>query len=405
MAPTPDSGTGDADATGFGDATTLIELLRSPSESSEHMTEMGRRVLIGLAVLAVVLVLYVASPFAEALLMAAVLASALSPAFERLAARMGQRRTVAGGLFLALVIFALVLPVAGIVLAVAEQADNAFRPMRARFQDAGINGVLDELPEPLPKLARKALEYLPRGGQQLEELVKTLTGRILGSVGYLFVATGNLVFQVSMMLVGFFFLLVDGPLLLRWLAMVSPLTHRQMRELFSSFRDVSVAVLVGSVGTALIQTLVALVGYLIAGAGHALLLSTATFFGAFIPLVGAGSVVVASAVILYLTGNPASAAFLGIWGVVVVSSIDNFVKPMLMRGKLEVNTGVTFFALLGGVAAFGPVGLLVGPLSVAFLLAVVRMCRKELAEPRTESETTATPMSPDKAGEPGAPFS
>ena len=52
----------------------------------------------------------------------------------------------------------------------------------------------------------------------------------------------------------------------------------------------------------------------------------------------------------------------------------------LMRGKLEVNTGVTFFALLGGVAAFGPVGLLAGPLIVAFFLAVVRMCQKELTD-------------------------
>jgi predicted PurR-regulated permease PerM len=345
------------------------------------MTELGRRVLVGLAILAVVMVLYVASPFAEALLMAAVLASAFSPAFERLAVRLKQQRTLAGALFVALVVFALVLPVVGLTLAVAQQAEDAFQPIRTSFQQGGMNGVIDSLPAPLPVLARDAMARLPRGGQQLEELVKTLSGKVLGGVGYLFLATGNLVFQLSMMLVGFFFLLVDGPVLLRWIIKTSPLNEEQMKELFSSFRDVSVAVLLGSVGTALVQTLVALAGYWMAGARQALLLAAATFIGAFIPVVGAGSVVVASAVILFFTGHTSAAVFLAIWGIAVVSSIDNIVKPLLMRGRLEVNTGVTFFALLGGVAAFGPVGLLAGPLIVAFFLAVVRMCQKELTDP------------------------
>lgn len=342
------------------------------------MTELGRRVLIGLAILATCLVVYVASPFAEALLMGAVMAAAFSHAFEHLAVRLGQRRTLAGALFLAIVIFALVLPVVGIVLAVAQQADDAFQPMRATFQAKGIDGVLEGLPQPLPLLAKEIMKRLPRGGQQLEELVKSLTGKILGGVGSIFVATGNLVFQLSMMMVAFFFLLVDGPVLIRWIARTSPLTTDQMRELFTSFRDVSVAVLVGSVGTAFVQTFVALIGYWIAGAPHALLLAAATFIGAFIPVVGAGSVAVVSAVVLFLMGHSTGAIFLGVWGIAVVSSIDNFVKPLLMRGKLEVNTGVTFFALLGGVGAFGPVGLLAGPLIVAFFLAVTRMCQKEL---------------------------
>ena len=90
--------------------------------------------------------------------------------------------------------------------------------------------------------------------------------------------------------------------------------------------------------------------------------------------------VIATSVVLFFTGHSNAALFLLVWGVGVVSTIDNFVKPYLMKGRLEVNTGVIFFALLGGAACFGPVGLLAGPLIVAFFLAVVRMCRKELTE-------------------------
>lgn len=353
------------------------------------MTEMGRRILIGLAILAIALVLYVASPFASALLLAAVLAGAMSPLYERLAAFFKQRRSLAGALFVTAVVFALLLPIAGLIFAIAQQADDAFQPMRAAFQKEGIDGVINDLPEPLPVLAREAVKRLPRGQQQIEELVRDLTGKVLGGVGYVFVTTGGFVFNLAMMLVAFFFLLVDGPLLVRWLIHVSPLTDEQMKELLDDFRDVSIAVLVGSVGTALIQTLVALLGFWIAGARHALLLAAATFIGAFIPVVGAGAVVVVSAVILFLTGHSGAALFLGIWGIGVVSSIDNVVKPLLMRGRLEVNTGITFFALLGGAATFGPVGLLVGPLIVAFFLAVVRMCQKELGQPAPVSPTVA----------------
>lgn len=345
------------------------------------MTELGRRVLIALSILSLLLVAAVMQPFAEVLLLAAVLASVFSPSFERLAAALGQRRTIAGALFLALVIFALVLPVSGVVLTVAQQADDAFLPLKTTFQTKGIYGVIDSLPAPLPTLGREIMARLPRGGQQLEELVRNATGRILGGVGYVFLATGNLLVQISMMLVALFFLLVDGPALVRWLIAVSPLTEQQMSELIESFREVSLAVLAGSIGTAFIQTCVALVGFWLAGVPHAMLLATATFIGAFIPVVGAGAVVTVSALGLFLTGKTTGAVFLGIWGIAVVSSIDNFVKPVLMRGRLEVNTGVTFFALLGGVAAFGPVGLLVGPLTIAFFLAVVRMCRKELGVP------------------------
>lgn len=342
------------------------------------MTEMGRRILIGLAILAVALVLYVASPFAGPLLFAAVLAGAMSPLYERLASTLGQRRTIAGALFVTGVVFVVLLPIAGLIFAVAQQADDAFGPMRATFQQRGIDGVIEDLPEPLPVIAREVMARLPRGQQQIEELVKSLTGRVLGGVGYVFVTTGGIVFNLGMMLVAFFFLLVDGPMFVRWIIHASPLTDEQMKELLDDFRDVSIAVLVGSVGTALVQTLVATLGFWIAGAKHALLLAAATFIGAFIPVVGAGSVVVASAVILFFTGHSGAALFLGIWGIGVVSSIDNVVKPLLMRGRLEINTGITFFALLGGAATFGPVGLLAGPLIVAFFLAVVRMCQKEL---------------------------
>ena len=342
------------------------------------MTELGRRVLMGLALLAIVLLAYVAWPFAEALLLAGMLASALFPLFRRFSKRLKGRRVLAGVLFVLGVVVTLVLPVVGVILAVAQQADDAFQPLKATFQEKGLNGLVDGLPQPLPGYAREVIKRLPRGEKQVEELVKAGTGRVLGAAGYLFLAGGSILFQTVMMLVALFFLLVDGPALIQWIEDVSPLTDTQTRALLSDFRDVSVAALAGSVGTALAQTAVALIGYWLAGASPYLLWSAATFIGAFIPVIGAGAIVVAASLMLLLTGHSGAALFLVIWGVAVVGTIDNFVKPYLMRGRMEINTGVILFALLGGVAVFGPIGILAGPLVISFFLAVVRMCQKEL---------------------------
>jgi predicted PurR-regulated permease PerM len=81
--------------------------------------------------------------------------------------------------------------------------------------------------------------------------------------------------------------------------------------------------------------------------------------------------------LLFLTGHGSAALFLALWGILVVGFVDNLVKPLLMRGRLEVHGALIFFALLGGLATFGPVGLVAGPLTLSFFLAVMRIAERE----------------------------
>jgi predicted PurR-regulated permease PerM len=83
---------------------------------------------------------------------------------------------------------------------------------------------------------------------------------------------------------------------------------------------------------------------------------------------------------MYLGGHSYSAIFLAAWGILAVGLIDNVVKPYLIRGGIELHGAVVFFALLGGLAYFGPVGLIAGPLVVSFFLAVIRMWDRDDAE-------------------------
>jgi len=81
--------------------------------------------------------------------------------------------------------------------------------------------------------------------------------------------------------------------------------------------------------------------------------------------------------ILYVTGHPYWSLFLALWGVVVVGLVDNVIKPLLIKAGMEMRSAVVFFSLIGGLAAFGAVGLVVGPLVVALFLALLRIYRRD----------------------------
>jgi predicted PurR-regulated permease PerM len=126
-----------------------------------------------------------------------------------------------------------------------------------------------------------------------------------------------------------------------------------------------------------VQALAALVGYLIMRVPHPLFFAGVTFLVAFIPAVGAASVCLAAAALLFVSGHPYKALFLAGWGVLVVGLVDNVVKPLLVRSGMEMQGSVVFFALIGGLGAFGTVGLLIGPLAVAFVMALLRIYQRD----------------------------
>jgi predicted PurR-regulated permease PerM len=241
----------------------------------------------------------------------------------------------------------------------------------------GVAGVVGKLPPPLDGYARAALESLGDLGQLAQKQVLEQGPRAASAVAAALKATGSLVFDLAMMLIALYFLLVRGRDLIAWTESVSPLAPAQTRQLMSEFRKVSYAVIVATVATAAVQAAVAWVGYLIAGVPHAMFFTALTFFVALIPAIGAAGVCLFAALILVVTGHPYMGLFLAVWGIAVVGLIDNIVKPFLIKGDLEMGGAVVFFALIGGIGAFGMVGLLVGPLAVATFLTLLRMYRRD----------------------------
>jgi predicted PurR-regulated permease PerM len=340
----------------------------------------AQRVLVVLALAALALVALVVQPFFTALFIAAVLAGALQPGMERLTRALRGRRFLAGGLLTFSVLMVVIVPVAALAASLVKEAAQGVEWLREQLASEGLMGLVHYLPDGLEQHARAVLKGLPRNARQLQNVATTHSGEAAAAVGGLITWTGNFVVQAAVMLIGLYFFLVDGPKLIAWLNDVVPLKRGQLPELLADFRTVSVAVLFSTLATAGVQAIVALAGFMIASVPNAVFFTLVTFVFALIPAVGAAAAVVAVAVLKLAMGGTGAAIFLLVWGVVVVGLVDNVVKPLLIRGGLEIHGAVIFFALLGGLAVFGPIGLVAGPLAVAFLVSVIRIYRRDFSD-------------------------
>jgi predicted PurR-regulated permease PerM len=286
---------------------------------------------------------------------------------------------LAGGLLTFAVLAAVVVPIASFAANLLAQALEGWAWLRGTLASHGVAGLLDYLPDMLRAPVERLLQEIPAAIEKLPKAAASHSGQAAAAVGGVLSATGSFLFQSAMMLIALYFLLVDGPRLVAWLSEMVPLKRGQLPELLEDFRHVAVAVIVSTLATAAVQALVAFVGYLIAGVPRPVFFAIATFLFTLIPALGGAMAVVLVALLMLATGHTGAAAFLAAWGIVVVGLVDNVVKPLFMRGGMEIHGAVIFFALLGGLAVFGPIGLVAGPLTVAFLIAVIRIYRRDFS--------------------------
>lgn len=351
----------------------------------------ARRLLVFLVIAAVALTALIVKPFWEGLFLAAVLSAALRGTMEWTARKLGGRRQVAAALVTVGVLLAVVIPLAGLGAVIVNQVIQGVQWFRETIQSGGVWGLVQRLPGPFERAAHELLRAIPSPQQQLQKLAGAQGGQAAAAVGGVLSATGTALFQTAMMLIALFFFLTDGARLVDWIDAHVPLRPGQFRALVEDFRQTSVSVLVATVGTAGIQTLSALVGYVIARVPNVVFVTLVTFVVALIPALGGTVAVIVAALLMLATGHTLSAVFLVAWGLLVVAIADNVARPYLLKGEMQLHGGLVFFSLLGGLAVFGGVGLLLGPLVLTFLVATVRMYRREFGEAPPRAGTAPPP--------------
>lgn len=347
---------------------------------------------------AVVLVTWVAFPLWKPLLLASVLATATYGPYQRLTKRLHGRRRLAAWIMTILILVAVLIPIAIVAAITIREAINAYEYIVSALREGGVNELISRLPERAENLVRSVWSALPAPPARLPEQAAgggLGLARLLGDVVS---GIGSVLFSTAMLLIAYFALLTDGKRLLLWIEDVSPLRGRQTLELLTELRTVSRSVLRSTVVTGGAQALVAAIGYAIAGVPNVIFFGLLTFFASFIPSVGTAIIAVPLAAALIVLGNTWQGIFLLAWTAGVVGLVDNLLKPLLIQNGMHLHGVVVFFSLVGGVLVFGAIGLILGPLTVTFLLTMIRFGYRDFSPHREPAEPEGVPA-PAKPGD------
>ncbi len=190
---------------------------------------------------------------------------------------------------------------------------------------------------------------------------------------------GQLILGGFVMAVSIYFFLLDGPSIILTLMRLSPLDDRYERELVDEFDQISRAVVLATLLSAVAQGILAGVGYWLAGLPSVFLLTLLTMVMALVPFIGATAVWLPACLWLYVYDERTwPAILLAVYGAAIVSTADNFIKPWVLQGRSKLHPLLALLSVLGGVQALGPIGILVGPMIVVFLQTLLNILHREL---------------------------
>ena len=323
----------------------------------------------GIIVVGIYLVL---QPFLSALLVAGVLAIATWPLYRRIHDSMGGRATWSAALMMLLILILVVIPIAFLAAAAADQLPALFAIVKKWF--AGGVQVPEQL-RSIPVVGDRIYDQLTLLASDNAQLT-AIAQRLLEPAGKLSVAAvrtlGDGILQLLLVTFIVFFYYRDGHRVADVLGRIAGRISGSMStEVLDIIVGTTRSVFIGIAGTAAAQAIVAFIGFLIAGVPGAFLLSVGTFVLSVVPM---GPVLLwgGAAVWLYLQGETGWAIFMVVWGAVVISSIDNFVKPLLIARGSTLSLALIFLGVLGGVIAFGFIGVILGPVLLALGIALGR---------------------------------
>ncbi len=187
--------------------------------------------------------------------------------------------------------------------------------------------------------------------------------------------TDNFIFELPSKALNFFvmffvmfFLFKDGKHLVEKIKNELPLREKYKQDLSRKFSDTIYATVYGVLGAAFLQGTFALIGYFIFQANSPLFLAFLTFISALLPFIGSALIWLPVSILKLISGDNFNGIGLIIYGILVISSIDNIIKPMIMGKKSKMHPALALLGILGGLQVFGIIGIVIGPLSMAILV-------------------------------------
>ena len=345
---------------------------------AKKFTAEGRHyVLIAALLLATYACYLLVAPYMGAIVLAFVLSLLCFPVHQFIESKIPGRPNLVASLSCLLLVVVILVPASLVFMAIVQQGITFTKQSYQWLNSGGaeqltqhplLQSALNSLNSILPteslsaqSIVQHMTEFASGFGKELLNLSTKLVGDVTG-----------LIFSFILMLFILFFLLRDHEKIVDCLHWILPLSRSHEEELLNEARAVARSAVLGSFLTAIAQGIAGGIAMAIVGL-PGLFWGTMMAFASFIPAVGTALIWVPASLYLLLTGDWPWALFMAIWGAVVVGSIDNFLRPMLMQGSSGMNTLLIFLSLLGGIQLFGLIGVIYGPIIFALTLVLLKL--------------------------------
>lgn len=320
---------------------------------------------------------YILAPFLGPLLWALFIAFLLHPLHVRLTRRLRNRAQLSALLLTLLTFVVIIGPLTALSAAFAAQVGDLLQFAQQTVADQTKSNVLNLTNVPWIRDALAWLNgtfgisiasvqgWLVQGSRELLQWLASMGGKVfIGAVGT--------VVGFLLMLFLLFFFVRDGAEMLGTARELIPMSSAYKSKLFDHLGAVTRAMVYGTGLTALIQGTLVGIAFLIVGLPSPVVFAVVATLAALLPFGGSALVWAPAAIVLAAQGRWGATLFMLIWGALLVSLVDNFVRPMLVSGRAQVGTLTVFIGVLGGLSAFGGIGLFLGPVVLALIIALIR---------------------------------
>lgn len=275
-----------------------------------------------------------------------------------------------------------VFPLVVLASVVVTQTGHFLQSISLQAEGGAFSNTLQPLLESLHGWLSRVTSEAP----SIED-IRTAIFTVLKEAGKRFYEFSPRVLSTTVSIVANFFLMLvflvvffaEGGSLYDWFMETAPLSPEHRKELAHDVRLTITYAIIAALVTAIVQGILLGIGFWIAGFSHVASWGLIAVILSLIPVIGAASCYITATVVLLSAGNVKAAVLFIIYGAGIISTIDNVIRPIVMRGKANMHPLLLFVALVGAVRLLGPIGLLVGPVLLSIFLASLRIYRREFA--------------------------
>lgn len=322
--------------------------------------------LLSALALSIIIVYFIAKPFLGPLILSAVFAFLFQPIYIKFLSFFKDKESLSAFFTTILVIVLVLVPVFFLGAQIFKESSVMYQSIINESDEGiivSIERVLNDLRVALKMPIDFHLDFSKLTKQSLEFMIENF--------GTIFSSLTKILINIFVFLIAFYFFLKDGPKLKNYFVLLSPLDDKNDEFIVSKLKSAISATVKGNLIIGIIQGSLTGLGFAIFGIPNPFLFGSIAIIAAFLPGVGTSLVLTPAILFLFFSGQIVASIGLLTWGIVAVGLIDNFLGPKLISRGMNLHPLSVFIAVLGGIAFFGPLGFILGPLTVSVCIALV----------------------------------